>query len=155
MKQVAQKKSVKQFDVGSIVQVPLADVDCTKVDGKNLTLIVVDVVHQKGAGTSMYRLASQTGVLSRLYHPSYITSVAADPKMLGLQNVLDEWTGLPKISEREASRVVSMVGGQGKHLGCKCKKGTCQTKRCSCYVNGLKCSSACHGSVENKTCKNH
>ncbi len=104
------------------MQVPLADVDCTKVDGKNLTLIVVEVVHQKGAGTSMYRLASQAGVLSMLYHPSYITSVAANPEMLCLQNVLDEWTGLPKISKREESRVVSLVRGQGKHLGCKCKK---------------------------------
>ena len=70
MKQVAQKKTYKQFDVGSIVQAPLAGVDCTKVGEKNLTLIVVEVVHQKGAGTSMYWLASQAGVLSRLYHPS-------------------------------------------------------------------------------------
>ncbi len=29
MKQVTQKKTYKQFDVGSIVQVPLADVDTT------------------------------------------------------------------------------------------------------------------------------
>ena len=75
--------------MGSIVQVPLVNVDCTKVDGKNLTLIVVEVVHQKGAGTSIYRLASQAGVLSRLYHPSYITSVAANPEMLCLQNVMN------------------------------------------------------------------
>ncbi len=98
--------------MGSIVQVPLADVNCSKVDQKNLTLIVVEVVHQKGAGTSMYWLASQAGVLSRLCHPSYITSVAANPEMLCLQNVLDEWTGPPKISEREASRVVSLDGGK-------------------------------------------
>ena len=63
MKQVAQKKTYKQFDAGSNVQVSLADVDCTKVDGKKLTLIIVEVVHQKVDGTSMYQLASQTGVL--------------------------------------------------------------------------------------------
>ncbi len=64
-------------------------------------------------------------MISRLYHPSHISSVAAvaaNPDMLCLQNILDEWTGLPKISKREALRVVSLVGGQGKHLGCKCKK---------------------------------
>lgn len=29
------------FDVGSIIQVPLHDVDTTKADGKTLTLVVV------------------------------------------------------------------------------------------------------------------
>ena len=43
--------------------------------------------------------------------------------MLCLQNVLDEWTGLPKISERETLRVVSLVGEQGKHLATNAKKG--------------------------------
>jgi hypothetical protein len=36
--------TVVSFDVGSIVQVPLYDVDTTKADGKNLTLVVVEVV---------------------------------------------------------------------------------------------------------------
>ena len=61
------------------------------------------------------------GVISRLYHPSYITSVAANPEILGL---VDERTGLPKISEKEAARADSLVGGQGENLGCKCKKVT-------------------------------
>jgi hypothetical protein len=155
MKVNAQNYGDKQLDVGTIVQVPLADVDTTKADGKNLTLIIVDKVHQKGSGPTMYRLASKSGVLSRLYHPSYITTVAADPKILGLESVLDEWTGLPQMTEREAARAVSLVGGQGKHLGCKCKRSTCQTKRCSCFLNGMKCSSSCHGVAGNKCCVNH
>lgn len=155
MKVKAQNYGDKQLDVGTIVQVPLADVDTTKADGKNLTLIIVDKVHQKGSGPTMYRLACKSGVLSRLYHPSYITTVAADPKILGLESVLDEWTGLPRMTEREAARTVSLVGGQGKHLGCKCKRSTCQTKRCSCFQNGMKCSSSCHGVAGNKFCVNH
>ena len=154
MKTKAQSYGDKQLDVGTIVQVPLADVDTTKADGKNLTLIVVDKIHQKGRGPTMYRLASKTGVLSRLYHPSYITTVAADPKILGLESVLDEWTGLPTMTEREAARAVSLVGGQGKHIGCKCKRSTCRTKRCSCFQNGMQCNSSCHGVAGNKLCAN-
>ncbi len=52
------------------------------------------------------------------------TSVAANPEILSLKTVVDEWTGLPKINEREAARADSLVGGQGKNLGCKCKKVT-------------------------------
>jgi hypothetical protein len=121
MKVNAQNYGDKQLDVGTIVHVPLADVNTTKVDGKNLTLIIVDKVHQKGSSPTTYRLAFKSGVLSRLYHPSYITTVAADPKISGLESVLDEWTGLPQMTEHEAARAVSLVGGQGKHLGCKCK----------------------------------
>ena len=35
------------FQVGSIVQVPLHDIDPTKADGKNLTLVVVKVIQKK------------------------------------------------------------------------------------------------------------
>lgn len=152
MKIKAQNYGDKQIDVGTIVQVPFADVDTTRADGKNLTLIVVDKVYQKGSGLTMYRLASKAGVLSRLYHPSYITTIAVDPKILGLQSVLDKWKGLPQMTECKTARAVSLVGVQGKHLGCKCKRGTCRTKRCSCFQNGMKCNSSCHRVAGNKLC---
>jgi hypothetical protein len=48
MKKAAQQKSTMQsFAVGTVVQVPLHDVDTTKADGKNLTLVVVDVVKKR------------------------------------------------------------------------------------------------------------
>jgi hypothetical protein len=153
MKKRAQAKMGATFDVGTVVQVPLHDVDTTKADGKNLTLIVVDIVQKKDNSCAMYRLACKAGVLDTLYHPSYMTSVAANSKVLGLDNVLDEWTGLPRIKERKAAASVSMVGGQGKHLGCGCKNGTCRTGRCSCFKAGLECNSKCHGGI-NKNCIN-
>ncbi len=66
MKQTKQNQKCKPFDVGSIVQAPVANVDTTEADGKNLTLIVVEIVHQKGTWPPMYWLASQMGVISRL-----------------------------------------------------------------------------------------
>ena len=101
----------------------------------------------------MYRLACKAGVLDTLYHPSYMTSVAASSEILGMGNIVDEWTGLPRIKERAAAASVSMVGGQGKHLGCGCKHETCRTGRCSCFKSGLKCTSKRHGGL-NKKCLN-
>ena len=51
------KSSIITFDVGSIVQVPLHDVDTTKADGKNLSLVVVEVVKRKDRNCPLYRLA--------------------------------------------------------------------------------------------------
>ena len=47
MKRNALSKNELHFTVGSIVQVPLHDVDTTKADGKTLTLVVVEVVKKR------------------------------------------------------------------------------------------------------------
>ena len=93
MKKRAQaKRTLMNFDVGTIVQVPLHDVDTTKADGKNLTLVVVEVVQKKDKSCPMYRLACKAGVLDTLYHPSYITEVSASSEVMGFENVCDQWT---------------------------------------------------------------
>jgi hypothetical protein len=122
-------------------------------DGKNLILVVVDVVKKKDNTCPLYHLAFKAGVLDTLYHPSYMTTISSTSAVLGLDNVIDEWTGLPRIKERKAAALMSMVGGQGKHLGSGCKSGTCRTGRCACFKAGLKCNSKCHG-VVNKNCVN-
>ena len=66
--------------------------------------------------------------------------------VLGLENVIDQWTGLPRIKERKAAASMSMVGGQGKHLGCACKTGNRRTGRCACFKAGLTCKK-CHGGI--------
>lgn len=58
----------------------------------------------------MYQLSSQTGVILRLYHLSYITSMAANPEILGLKTVVEKWTGQTKIGETKAVRADSLVG---------------------------------------------
>ena len=138
MKKAAQaKSSITAIDVGSIVQVPLHDVDTTKADGKNLTLVVVVVVIRKESNRPLCWLACNAGVLDTLYHPSYMMAVQSTTTVLGLNNIVDKWTGLPKIKERRTAASVSMVGGQGKHLGCGCKSGTCCTGRCACFKAGM------------------
>ena len=154
MKKRAQAKSnMVNFAVGSIVQVPLRDVDTTKADGKNLTFVVVEVIQKKDNSCAMYRLACKAGVLDTLYHPSHMRVIPTTSGVLGLENVIDQWNGLPWIKEQKAAASMSMVGGQGKHLGCRCKTGNCRTGRCACFKAGLKCNSNCHGGI-NKNCVN-
>ena len=59
-----------------------------------MTLVVVDVVQKKDKSCPMYHLACKAGVLDTLYHPSYLTSVAASSSLLGLDPVLDKWMGM-------------------------------------------------------------
>ena len=60
---------------------------------------------------------------------------------------------MKEVSEHEALRNESLVGGQGKGtVICICK-GKCDSKICKCFKNGHICSSACHRT--NKKCTNH
>ena len=71
MKKRAQAKRITlNFAIRSSVQAPLHDVDTTKTDGKNLTLVVVDVVQKKDNSCQKYCLACKAGVLDTLDHPS-------------------------------------------------------------------------------------
>jgi hypothetical protein len=51
--------------------------------GKNLTLVVVEVVKKKDNSFPMYCLACKAGVLDTLYHPSYMTVIPSTSVVLG------------------------------------------------------------------------
>ena len=80
---------------------PLHDVDTTKADGKTVTLVVVEVIKRKDSNCPMYCLACNAGVLDTLYHSSYMTAIQSKSTVLGLNNVIDEWAGFPRIKERK------------------------------------------------------
>ncbi|KAL3783549.1 hypothetical protein HJC23_008180 [Cyclotella cryptica] len=130
-----------EFTVGDVVQVGLHWVDQTKVDGKNLTAVVVEVLD----GGNL-RCACKNGVLKNTYAPHTVSMLPGPSNnrvLCGLESAFEEWQGLPKITEREAARVVSAVGGQGFNIVCHCNGG-CDNKRCSCKKAGVLCSSKCH-----------
>ncbi|KAL3783884.1 hypothetical protein HJC23_007989 [Cyclotella cryptica] len=130
-----------KFTVGDVVQVGLHWVDQTKVDGKNLTAVVVEVLD----GGNL-RCACKNGVLKNTYTPHTVSMLPGPSNnrvLCGLDSAFKEWQGLPKITEREAARVVSAVGGQGFNIMCHCN-GSCDNKRCSCKKAGVLCSSKCH-----------
>ena len=149
---------------GTVVLVPMADVDTTKVDGKNLVCVVVDVFQPRsGSGSKMYKLACTKGAIKRLYNQAYFNvEKNATVESMGLADIYESesWRAMPEIAERTAYALESMVGGQGKRKKtdkgyCNCKKGKCASQKCVCKVAGRVCSSRCHGGLDNPKCTNH
>jgi hypothetical protein len=98
-------------------------------------------------------LACEADVPDSFSDMSYMTAILSVSSILGLESVTDKWTGLPMIKEKKTAASMSMVGGQGKHLGCGFKSRTCPTGRYTCFMAGLKYNSKCHGDI-NKNCMN-
>ena len=146
------KSGENNFDVGNVVKVALADVDRAKTDPQNLTGVIVNV----NPKTMTARVAVKSGVLKNwyAYHKlSLVTESGNNVELLGLRDALVGWSMMATITEREAARDQSMVGGQGKGgVICSCKSA-CQTRACSCFKAGRRCSSACHRN--NHKCRNH
>ena len=151
-----------EIEVGTVVQFALHPVDVpNKVDGRNMTCVVVTKVKGKGyLEAPKYRLACTAGTFDRLYHRSYLEVMKnATPDSMGLGDALKRWMYLPLIKEREGQRSTSIVAKHGKvpesdaRASCNCK-GDCATNRCSCFKHGLQCNSKCHGGV-NHNCTNH
>ena len=109
------------IEVGCVVQVTLKNMDSTKVDGKNIALVVVEKVTHINNAPPKYRLACAKGPMQNLYTSVYITVVKdACPKSIGLDSILSCWKGKATVTERGAAASTSLVGGQGvKRCGCR------------------------------------
>jgi hypothetical protein len=142
-------------NVGDVVDIPLHEVDQTKVDGKNITAVVVEVLKSR-----QVRCACFVGILDRSYarhQVSVLQGVINNGKVCGLEKAFHGWQGLPKTSldkiiEREVVRQTSLVGRQGLHVsfGCKVK---CVTKCCKCKAKNAFCNFKYHRG--NTCCLNH
>ncbi len=153
MKKVAMKKGVgKVFEVGEVVLVPLADIDKAKVDAQNLTGVIVQI----DTNRMLAQVVVKSGLLKQLYSYHKLTCVVGkgnNIELLGLQEAYLRWGLMKVISEWEASRNESLVGGQDKgDVTCNCKSA-CNSYHCSCFRAGRICTSACHRN--NSKCKNH
>ena len=126
--------------------------DKAKVDPGTLTGVIVQV----DKGRSQARVAVKSGLLKSwyVYHRlGRVTGRGNNVQLNGLTEAFNNWKKLKVITEREAARNESLVGGQGKgDVTCNCK-GPCNTDRCSCKKAGRICSSACHRN--NFKCINH
>jgi len=131
MKDMAYKVNSGDIEVGCVVQVTLKNMDSTKVDGTNLTLVVVEKVSPINNAPPKYRLAGAKGPMQNLYSRVYITVVKdACPKSLGMDTILTCWKGKATVTEHEAAASTSLARGQGvKRWECR---GKCDTKRCAC-----------------------
>ena len=136
-KRAAIRDGMSTIPIGTVVQLALDDVDRAKLDRTNATLVVVEHV-----GTESYRVANRAGVYKDVVSRAYLTPLESTAALVGLDSVLQEWRGMPKVSIRKIAASLSVAGGQGL-LHCSCK-GSCQSNRCACFKAGRKCNSRCH-----------
>ena len=137
------------YKVDDVVQIVIPINDRAKTDPHCLIGVVVEVLEK----SSTCRIATKGGVLDRCIAYHYLKQLppeSNDVILHDLETELQSWKGLPKISLRTASRMQSMVGGQG-FSKCTCK-GKCDSKRCGCLKKGLNCTARCHKG--NKMCTN-
>ena len=113
-------------------------VDRNKIDNRRLTCVVVELTEQ-----GQYRLVCKGGVLETVYlHQDLHYEENKTPAFYGLEEALEKWRSMDKVSIRAGSNKVSVVGGQG-HLHCNCG-GNCDSNRCACRKAGVLCNSRCH-----------
>ncbi len=144
--------AAKVIFIGDLVRVPVADVDKAKVDSSNLTGVIVEM----NAVRMKAWVVVTAGLLKPWYDYHKLSRVRApgnNIKLLGLEDQFVNWHKMKVVTELEASRKESFVGGQGKGtVTCSCR-GKCDSNKCKCFKAAQICSSACHRN--NAKCNNH
>jgi hypothetical protein len=149
MKAAAMKKGVgRVIEVGEVVLVSLTNTDKAKVDAQNLTGVIVKI----DINRMLARVVVKSGLLKQWYSYHKLTHVVGkgnNVELLGLQEAYLGLATMKVISEWEASRNESLVGGQGKgDVTCNYKLA-CNSNRCSCFRAGRICTSACPATTPN------
>ena len=135
---------------GDIVPVPLDDVNRMKVDGGNLCGVVVSI----NKLNSSCRVAVAQGLLHHVYVYHALKLLSKESNNTNLNNLQDaykNYRSLPRLTEREAARYISSVGGQGI-VSCN-YRSDCTKNSCLCKKANWLCSSRCHRN--NNKCKNN
>ena len=146
MKKRLREDTIQDIPVGGICLVPIDRVDRSKIDPKRLPCIVVEVTPKQ-----QYRLACKAGVLDMvLNRGDFAYEPNKTPVFYQLQDALQNWRTMKKVSIRTGSGHIAPSGGQG-HYHCSCN-GICDSKRCACVKGGHKCNSRCH--PKNTRCRN-
>ncbi len=143
-KKALTRPPTSSLKLGDNVLVPLDDVDCTKVDGKNLVGVIVLIAKNK----STFKVAMKQELLHHayIYHSlTVIPKASNNCEVMDLKDAFKDWKGLPKNTEREAACFVLSVGGQGM-IKCNCK-GDCSTNSCACKKTGRLYSCAATGTA--------
>jgi hypothetical protein len=102
------------------------------VDNQRLAHIAVEVME-----LGQYCLACKGGMLKNVLLRQDIHEENKTPALHGLEEGLQNWRSMFKVSIRAGSNKVSVVGGQG-HLNCNCS-GIGDKKRCAYRMAGVLC----------------
>jgi len=126
---------------GDNVIVPIPLVDRGKGDPRNLIGVILDRNEN-----DLYKIAVSAGVIKGRFSRNQF-----DLCKEKLYTEKDMNTSI-EVSLRQAVHKESLSGGQG-YAKCNCVQSSkqCNTNRCKCFKNKVKCNSRCHNSL---TCPN-
>ena len=104
--------------IGGVVTVDTYPVDRSHTDARRLPGVIVDIsIHDE---IRYYKLSVVGGTLKDSYtRPDLIYESNLVPNDYDLEDVLEQWRNLPKISVHQAIANISQTGGQGC-LKCSC-----------------------------------
>jgi len=141
-------RPIDVLTLGTVVLVPVAEVDRHKTDVKHVPGVVVEVTEH-----FFYRVGVIGGILNDAYlQESLLVEPRTQPAIYGLQDVLANWKDMKNISLRAALAEISPTGGQG-FTKCGCK-GSCDSNSCKCKKTNVMCNSRCHyGNTACRNCK--
>ncbi|CAF2086643.1 unnamed protein product [Rotaria magnacalcarata] len=139
-------KKQKVFQVGDIVVLKIADVDRSNTAPSILPCKIVETITKEENINTMYKVASLNGIITNLFSASDFTdlseTISTDLRQLNSNT-------LPVISFIQACQIFT----QYKSVqACKCA-GSCNTNRCPCKKQSVKCCTKCHRG-KNVLCKN-
>ena len=130
-------QKLRCLNVGDNVLIPVSEFDRGRGDPLN----IIGVVLEKNENGSV-KVGTKAGVIQGWLSRSQVEF--AKQTLLKAEDVPST-----EMTIRSAVRVLSVGTGQG-FKRCQCK-GTCLTKRCSCFKEGNLCISSCH---PRNNCKN-
>ena len=131
-------RKLRSLQVGDNVLIPVSEFDRGRGDPLNL----IGVVLENNINGNV-KVGTKAGVLQGWLSRSQVEF--AKQVLLKVEDV----PTATELTIRSAVRVLSVGNGQG-YKRCQCK-GSCLTKRCSCFKEGNLCISACH---PRSNCKN-
>lgn len=121
--------------IGETVTVAVPSVDQGPLDFPSIYGLIINVKNDS------YQIGTNEGLITGWFPRTDLTRVDA---------TVDSIKDVPmdkSITLREAAQYQSLLGGQGySKCNCKALAKQCQTNRCSCYKNTMKCNSRCHSS---------
>lgn len=141
MKAYQRQHQVRISDIDEYVSVKVPKEDRASTDRSRLVCKVIDVPYE-----DRYRLKCKNGILTQLYNTGELNIIIdASPWAQSIEEGPEEEISLTRASRLDNS-------GYLQEVFCNCK-GPCNTKKCHCKRQALKCTQYCHGSNP-RACKN-
>ncbi len=130
-------KKQKSFQNGDIIGLKIANVDRSNTAPSILPCKIIQIITKEETSNIMYKVASSNGIISDSFSSSDFIDLS-DTLSAELRRL--DCANMPSISFIQACQLFTHYKSINT---CKCA-GSCDTKRCPCKKQSIKCCSKCH-----------